>query len=166
MVKVLIYIEMLFIFSTPVLIRHLWQLKTVVFLHWCLICDVLLFSGQQPWPSFQRGFESCLTAGSWTCWPPRPNSVALKPMTKKCMDEWIHRWKNVPVKKCISEEMFWWKKIIRCQCYQMFILCHWRCAQSKAQASLIFGGPFRVEHLTVPQSKCCLLAFPPNIGIP
>ncbi len=24
---------MLFIFSTPVLIRHLWQLKTVVFLH-------------------------------------------------------------------------------------------------------------------------------------
>jgi hypothetical protein len=22
-------------FLTPVLIRHLWQLKTVVFLHWC-----------------------------------------------------------------------------------------------------------------------------------
>jgi hypothetical protein len=33
---------MLFIFSTPVLIGHLWQLKTVVFLHWCLIFDVLL----------------------------------------------------------------------------------------------------------------------------
>ncbi len=33
---------MLFIFSTPVLIRHLWQLKTVVFLHWCLIRAVLL----------------------------------------------------------------------------------------------------------------------------
>ncbi len=30
-----------FNFSTPVLIRHLWQLKTVVFLHWCLICTVL-----------------------------------------------------------------------------------------------------------------------------
>jgi len=29
-------------FSTPVLIRYLWQLKTVVFLHWCLICAVLL----------------------------------------------------------------------------------------------------------------------------
>jgi hypothetical protein len=28
---------MLFIFSTPVLIRHLWLLKTVVFLHWCQI---------------------------------------------------------------------------------------------------------------------------------
>ena len=26
---------------TPVLIRHLWQLKTVVFLHWCLICAVV-----------------------------------------------------------------------------------------------------------------------------
>ncbi len=25
------------IFSTPVLIRHPWQLRTVVFLHWCLI---------------------------------------------------------------------------------------------------------------------------------
>ncbi len=33
---------MLFIFSTPVLIGHLWQLETVVFLQWCLICAVLL----------------------------------------------------------------------------------------------------------------------------
>ncbi len=33
---------MLFISSMPVLIRHLWQLKTVVSLHWCLICAVLL----------------------------------------------------------------------------------------------------------------------------
>ncbi len=33
---------MLFIFSTPVLIRHLWQLMAAVFLHWCLICGVLL----------------------------------------------------------------------------------------------------------------------------
>ncbi len=39
---------MVFIFSTPVLIRHLWQLKAVGFLHWCLICAVLLniFSSQ------------------------------------------------------------------------------------------------------------------------
>ncbi len=29
-------------FYTPVLIRHLWQLKAAVFLHWCLICPVLL----------------------------------------------------------------------------------------------------------------------------
>jgi hypothetical protein len=28
---------MLFIFSTPVSIRHLWQVKTVVFQHKCLI---------------------------------------------------------------------------------------------------------------------------------
>jgi hypothetical protein len=33
---------MLFIFLTPVLIRHLWKLNTVVFLHWCLIHAVLL----------------------------------------------------------------------------------------------------------------------------
>ena len=30
------------LFSTPVLITHLRQLKTVVFLQWCLICAVLL----------------------------------------------------------------------------------------------------------------------------
>ncbi len=35
---------MQFIFSTPVLIRYLWQLKIVVFLHWCLICAVLFKS--------------------------------------------------------------------------------------------------------------------------
>ncbi len=33
---------MLFIFSTSVLIRHLWQLKTVVFLCWFLKCVVPL----------------------------------------------------------------------------------------------------------------------------
>ncbi len=31
---------MLLILSTPVLIRHLWLLKTVVFLHWCLVHTV------------------------------------------------------------------------------------------------------------------------------
>ncbi len=31
-----------FSFSTPVLIRHLWQLKRAVFLHRCLICALLL----------------------------------------------------------------------------------------------------------------------------
>ncbi len=44
-VKVLIYILMLFIFSAPVLIRHLWQLDTVVFLHWYLICAVPIRKG-------------------------------------------------------------------------------------------------------------------------
>jgi hypothetical protein len=29
-----------FNFLTPVLIRHLWQLKTVVFQHWCLLRTV------------------------------------------------------------------------------------------------------------------------------
>ncbi len=33
---------MLFISSTQLLIRHLWQLMTVVLLHWCLIRDALL----------------------------------------------------------------------------------------------------------------------------
>ncbi len=42
MVKVQIHIKMLFILSTPELIRNLWQLKTAVFLHWCLLCAVPL----------------------------------------------------------------------------------------------------------------------------
>ncbi len=29
-------------FSTTGLIRHLWQLQADVFLHWCLICAVIL----------------------------------------------------------------------------------------------------------------------------
>ncbi len=33
---------MLFIFSTPELIRNLWQLKIAVSLHWCLICALPL----------------------------------------------------------------------------------------------------------------------------
>ncbi len=41
--KTLIYVKIMFIFSTPVLTRQLWQLKKVVFLHRCLICAVLLY---------------------------------------------------------------------------------------------------------------------------
>ncbi len=41
-VKTFNSIQMLFIFSTPLLIRHLWQLKTVVFLHRCLLGALLL----------------------------------------------------------------------------------------------------------------------------
>ncbi len=33
---------MSYIFSPPVLIRHLWQLKTAVCLNWCLISALLL----------------------------------------------------------------------------------------------------------------------------
>jgi hypothetical protein len=44
-VEILIHVKMLFIFSTPVLIRHLWQLNTVVFLHRFRIC-VLFQIGQ------------------------------------------------------------------------------------------------------------------------
>ncbi len=48
---------MLLTFSTPGLIRHLWQLKTVVFLHWCLIHSLLLEKKKkykiiQPFPLF------------------------------------------------------------------------------------------------------------------
>jgi hypothetical protein len=35
---------MLFIFLAPMLIRHLWQFKTVVFLHWYILHAILLGS--------------------------------------------------------------------------------------------------------------------------
>jgi len=44
-VKVLIYIQMIFTFSTPDRIRNLWQLKTIIFLHWYLMRTVLLGHG-------------------------------------------------------------------------------------------------------------------------
>jgi len=37
-----LYLNVVYFFSTPVLISHLWQLETVVFLHWYLIRVVLL----------------------------------------------------------------------------------------------------------------------------
>jgi len=37
-----LYKMLLIFFSTPILIGHLWQLKTFIFLHWCLTCAVLL----------------------------------------------------------------------------------------------------------------------------
>ncbi len=51
---------MLFIFSTPGLIRHLWQIKTVVFLHWCLICAVLL------WVPLKDALKYCSYQLAWT----------------------------------------------------------------------------------------------------
>jgi hypothetical protein len=35
-------------FSTPVLNGHLWQLKRVVFLHWCILSGVLLYEFFEP----------------------------------------------------------------------------------------------------------------------
>jgi hypothetical protein len=39
----ILYLDVV-IFSTPVMFRYLWQLKTVVFLHWCLIRALLLWA--------------------------------------------------------------------------------------------------------------------------
>jgi hypothetical protein len=44
LLKVLIlFLNVVHFFQHP-LVRHLWELETVIFLHWCLICAVLL-----PW---------------------------------------------------------------------------------------------------------------------
>ncbi len=61
---------MSFIFSTPVLIRHLWQLKTVVFLHWCLICALQLSDGANLRISFRTAeslarLETSSVGGIW-----------------------------------------------------------------------------------------------------
>jgi len=37
-----LYLNFVHFFNTSLKIRHLWQLKTVVFLHWCLMCAVPL----------------------------------------------------------------------------------------------------------------------------
>ncbi len=44
---------MLFIFSTPMSIRHLWLLETVVFMHWCLTHVVLLYKTHFYFLSFE-----------------------------------------------------------------------------------------------------------------
>ncbi len=45
-------------FYTPVSIRHLWQLKTIVFLHWCLIWALLLIKNQENFLKFFKGLLS------------------------------------------------------------------------------------------------------------
>ncbi len=37
-----LYLKVVHFFAMPMLIRHLWQLKTIVFLHWCQIYAALL----------------------------------------------------------------------------------------------------------------------------
>jgi len=55
----------MFIFSTPVLIRQLWQLKTVSFLHWGLICAVLLPIPFSQNICFKPFFPHLLRCVSW-----------------------------------------------------------------------------------------------------
>jgi len=71
----------MFIFSTPVLIRHLWQLKTVVFLHWCLICTVQLITST--WLSLRDRLAS--PANIKLRWErsARTNTLAYSSQTKK-----------------------------------------------------------------------------------
>jgi hypothetical protein len=57
---------MLFIFSTPELIIDMWQLKTAVFLHWCLICAVPFNNSHRiNWTYCKRGFLENLVHRHW-----------------------------------------------------------------------------------------------------
>ncbi len=58
-------------FSTPVLIRNLWQLKTAVFLHRSLKCAVLLlylFNGPRPPLLLARMQKTCWFILTQMCW--------------------------------------------------------------------------------------------------
>ncbi len=61
---------MLFIFSMPLLIRYLWKLKTVVFLNWCTIHDVLRADSDKRTSllhySFNYHFKKAYCTGPWT----------------------------------------------------------------------------------------------------
>ncbi len=59
---------MLFVFSIPELIRHLWQLKTVVFLHCYLICVVVLAGTLLSQPQISPNFcQSLSQSNVWVC---------------------------------------------------------------------------------------------------
>ncbi len=78
MVKVLINISMMFIFSTPGLIKHLWLLKTFVSLHWCLICAFLLL-----------GLDFWLFLNGLSFWD--SVNVSVKTSLQKCHSNQSHR---------------------------------------------------------------------------
>jgi hypothetical protein len=70
-----------FIFCAPVLIRHPWQLKTVVSLHWCLICANLLHRKLKngfPLPHTKLKAEHCCLSWSRnTYWRGRFSNIDL-----------------------------------------------------------------------------------------
>ncbi len=116
-VKILILIYMLFIFSTPMVIRHLWQLKAVVFLHRCryllFYCQGQLgISGSSCSTAVQRGENKRqLTKRSWVRSP--------------CPDEkicWPYLAPQEVQRQCPLSPI----PLIRCQCYKTFFLRHLR----------------------------------------
>jgi hypothetical protein len=101
-VKSLVYIKMWFIFSTSVLIRHLFQLKTVVFLYRCLIrvCSIR---------TKQVGlFQLCYTKKSFigSC----PRNFSLQNVT---------RWQNLSWGLCYKTFYF-----RNCCCIKSVCHCH------------------------------------------
>ncbi len=74
---------MWFIFSTQVFIRHLWQLKTAVFLHRCLICAVLFCSifitSRQVCPNL---FTICLPLAY-------PSDIQIQLCRPSAIDPWL-----------------------------------------------------------------------------
>jgi len=78
-------------FSTPMLIRHLCKLETVVFLHWCLICTVL--------------FTVLVAAGGL-----RGCTILLLMYNVYCTKTFLYQGYSVPPRKCrgyvFSEKLF------------------------------------------------------------
>jgi hypothetical protein len=81
-------------FSTPVLIRHLRQLKTVVFLHICLICTGLLGLPIFYWTNRSLCYKSitnfrnkleCLFLASLTKLITKALAIQLWPRTSLCL---------------------------------------------------------------------------------
>ncbi len=88
-------------FSMPVFIRHLWQLNTVVLLHWCLIHAVL--SGR--WYFILRAFEvflktflimSWLIKHDYTMFSDHTNEIKFLPRLP-AIDISLYRWKILHV---------------------------------------------------------------------
>ncbi len=100
---------MLFIFSTPVLIRHLWHLKKVVFLHWGLIWAVplakltnttntaVLILTLTPWAEWQ-GIGFILW---FITLPSKPRQV------DRIINCWLMKMSNLISQIKLSDFLFW-----------------------------------------------------------
>ncbi len=121
----------------PVLIRHLWQLKTVVCLHWYLICAVLLL--------FPYEFLLCLPFHSCPLW-------AFVRARKSALFYWEWLWLHLP-KHCFLQFLKWKQKMLNSKLIKTKII------QNLSNSDIDF---FNFRHCQVQNFKISKFQINPN----
>ncbi len=109
------------------LIRHLLQLKTVVFLHWCLLHIVLLF----PLAPISSIFSNIYATNILANWHYHNMS------TKWCLTNWLSaKWHGVKFFCCQKREKRWKEILIACVTIRPIDATHTQTAERVSKRAL------------------------------